>query len=75
MAKAKTVYICSECGAESLGWYGKCPNCGEWGTLNEEIVAPTPVKEKSRVAIGGEFNASRLRDIGVDDEHCYHTGV
>ena len=75
MAKAKTVYICSECGAESLGWYGKCPNCGEWGTLNEEIVAPTPVKEKMRVAIGGEFNASRLRDIGVDDEHRYHTGV
>ncbi|MGN1132181.1 MAG: DNA repair protein RadA, partial [Ruminococcus sp.] len=38
MAKFKSVYICSECGYESPKWYGKCPSCGEWNTMNEEIV-------------------------------------
>ena len=37
MAKIKSVYICSECGYESPKWYGKCPSCGEWNTMNEEI--------------------------------------
>ena len=38
MAKIKSVYICSECGYESPKWYGKCPSCGEWNTMNEELV-------------------------------------
>ena len=37
MAKIKTSYICSECGFESPKWNGKCPSCGEWNTLNEEL--------------------------------------
>lgn len=37
MAKIKTSYICSECGFESPKWYGKCPSCGKWNTLNEEL--------------------------------------
>ena len=37
MAKIKSVYICSECGYESPKWYGKCPSCGEWNTLQEEV--------------------------------------
>ena len=37
MAKIKSVYICSECGYESPKWVGKCPSCGEWNTMNEEI--------------------------------------
>ena len=37
MAKIKTSYICRECGFESPKWYGKCPSCGEWNTLNEEL--------------------------------------
>lgn len=28
--KAKSVYICSECGYESPKWFGCCPGCGEW---------------------------------------------
>ena len=41
MAKApKTVYQCSECGGSSLKWQGKCPHCGEWNTLQENIAQP-----------------------------------
>lgn len=35
MAKAKTVYVCSQCGYESGKWNGRCPSCGEWNTFEE----------------------------------------
>lgn len=38
MGKTRTVYICSNCGAESSQWFGKCPSCGVFGTLEEEIL-------------------------------------
>ena len=37
MARAQTRYICSQCGAASPKWAGKCDGCGEWNTLSEEI--------------------------------------
>jgi DNA repair protein RadA/Sms len=38
MAKARTVFFCQNCGAQSGKWIGKCPNCGEWNTYVEEII-------------------------------------
>lgn len=38
MAKTKTTFFCSNCGAESPKWLGKCPSCGEWNTFIEEVV-------------------------------------
>jgi DNA repair protein RadA/Sms len=35
MAKTSTQFVCSQCGYESVQWYGKCPNCGEWNTMQE----------------------------------------
>lgn len=37
MAKSKTSYICTECGASSPKWQGQCPGCGEWNTLVETV--------------------------------------
>ena len=37
MAKAKSIYSCSECGASSPKWQGQCPGCGEWNTLVEGV--------------------------------------
>ena len=39
MAKAKTAYVCTECGGTSSKWQGQCPNCGVWNTLVETIAA------------------------------------
>lgn len=39
MAKSKTIYICNACGSESPQWYGKCPSCGVYGTMEEQIMA------------------------------------
>ncbi|MFW0714939.1 DNA repair protein RadA [Pedobacter sp. N23S346] len=38
MAKTKTAYFCQSCGYESAKWLGKCPSCGQWNTLVEEII-------------------------------------
>ncbi len=37
MAKAKSIYSCTECGATSPKWQGQCPGCGEWNTLVESV--------------------------------------
>ena len=42
MAKSKIIYYCSNCGAESPKWIGKCPSCGEWNTYKEEKVVAKP---------------------------------
>lgn len=38
MAKIKSVWFCSDCGAESSKWAGRCPSCGAWNTMVEEKV-------------------------------------
>lgn len=35
MAKAKTVYVCNQCGGEASKWAGQCMDCGEWNTMSE----------------------------------------
>lgn len=45
--KSKTQYVCAECGAVTSKWFGKCPSCGEWNTLEEsESVAAAPIASK-----------------------------
>jgi DNA repair protein RadA/Sms len=39
--KPATRYVCSNCGASSGSWSGKCPHCGEWNTLEEQLSAAT----------------------------------
>lgn len=38
MAKNRTVYVCNECGAESHQWFGKCPYCDVYGSLEEQVI-------------------------------------
>lgn len=40
MAKARTAYVCSECGAHSVKWAGQCPECLAWNTLTQARIAP-----------------------------------
>lgn len=40
MAKSKTSFVCSECGAIHPKWVGKCPHCGAWNTLTEQVETP-----------------------------------
>ena len=75
MAKIKSVYICSECGYESPKWYGKCPSCGEWNTMNEEVrdtskASPSSVHSHASAYIPPE----NIGAISTSDEIRYQTG-
>lgn len=75
MAKAKTVYFCTECGNETLKWQGRCPSCGAWNAL-EEHIERTFVSGK-----GKEFKAaSRCKPKGISElDSCreirFSTGI
>src|SRR6476620_6496948 len=47
MAKAKTLYTCTECGGQSPKWQGQCPHCGVWNTLVETVAVTAPVRFES----------------------------
>lgn len=40
MAKSNTIFVCAECGATSPRWLGRCPSCGKFNTMAEEVVKP-----------------------------------
>ncbi|MBP7822117.1 MAG: DNA repair protein RadA [Saprospiraceae bacterium] len=46
MAKVKTLFTCSNCGASSPKWMGKCNSCGEWNTYHEEVIAKETIREE-----------------------------
>ena len=74
MAKAKTVYVCSECGYESVKWQGQCPECSSWNTFNEELA--TPAKNSiTNVHSAKLTTAKTLSQIEVTDEHRYITNI
>lgn len=71
MAKTKTVYICSNCGADSPKWIGKCPNCGEWNTYVEEtVVKESPAARRGAAAFSSSTKPRPvlLRDISAEKE-------
>jgi DNA repair protein RadA/Sms len=52
-------YICQQCGYESVGWLGKCPNCGSWNSLVETIVETGKGQEGiTRSAVKGKSKES-----------------
>lgn len=75
MAKIKSVYICSNCGYESPKWSGKCPDCGEWNSMNEEVkevVRSTKASSQSRTSV---YSApEEITGIDTDDEKRFSTG-
>lgn len=71
MAKTKTVYICSNCGADFPKWIGKCPNCGEWNTYVEEtVVKESPAARRGAAAFSSSTKPRPvlLRDISAEKE-------
>ncbi len=61
MAKARTVYACTECGGASPKWQGQCPHCGAWNTLVESVATPAPTRFQS--VAGGRSPVRPLSSI------------
>ena len=85
--KTKSVYRCTDCGAESLRWAGRCEGCGEWNTLVEEAAAAKAVAGKgagaarrragaSALGEGGSVRETpRLRDVRGEESQRLRTGL
>lgn len=58
-------YVCQQCGYESTGWLGKCPNCGEWNTLVETVIETNSKSEArdSKQARNPNIKIQKLSDI------------
>ncbi len=69
--KAKISYVCNECGAEATKWYGRCPSCGAWNSM-EELVQASVTKS---VGQARTVTAQKITDICPDEKQRYHTGL
>jgi DNA repair protein RadA/Sms len=68
MAKAKTAYVCTECGAHSVKWAGQCPDCASWNTLTATTISAP------KGATGPAVAATTLDALPDDVEARYQTG-
>ena len=71
MAKAKSVFYCTECGNETLKWQGKCPSCGAWNTIVEH-------KETGRSSAASTVAGrmpERLSQMEAEEELRFSTGI
>ena len=65
MGKNKVRYVCTECGHVALKWMGRCPGCGSWNTLSEEVIAGTARRTETQLKVTplsavGEEGVSRF---------------
>lgn len=77
MAKAKTVFYCTNCGNETPRWQGKCPACGAWNTIEEHIEKPAAAGGSSAKSspVGQSRRPQRLQEIPIDGETRFSTGM
>ena len=75
MAKAKTVYSCTECGASVPKWQGQCPGCGVWNTLIETIAETAPASNNRFAALSGTARLQTLSEIEAREEDRLPTGI
>ena len=75
MAKAKTIFSCTECGAAASKWQGQCPGCGVWNTMVETIAEPAAASGNRFAALGGTARLQTLSEIEAREEDRLPTGV
>ncbi|MDR3344620.1 MAG: DNA repair protein RadA [Oscillospiraceae bacterium] len=82
MPKPKSLYVCNSCGNETAKWFGQCPGCGEWNTLEESALPSVTMQQRSGSVgrSGGSSGAGirralRLNEIPAQGEQRYDTGL
>ncbi|MEE6076852.1 DNA repair protein RadA [Avibacterium paragallinarum] len=77
MAKAKTAFVCNDCGAEYARWQGQCNACKAWNTITEIRLAPAKASRADRFSgYAGETQAKiqTLADISLQEVPRFHSG-
>jgi DNA repair protein RadA/Sms len=76
--KTKNIFVCSQCGYEASKWYGKCPSCNEWNSMQEHL-STAPVKPaKRKFAQIGDVSAPMpigAIDLTHEEENRLNTGM
>lgn len=76
MSKAKTVYLCNECGAASPKWQGQCASCGAWNSLTESVIERSEKGRFQSIASGAPGNALKhLAEIETREIERISTGI
>ena len=77
MAKAKSLFYCTECGNETLKWQGRCPACGAWNTIVEQPAADAKKKPSAVAPVrGGGLRRPRpVAEVEAVDELRFNTGM
>ncbi len=75
MAKAKTVFYCTNCGNETPRWQGKCPACGAWNTIEEHIEKTTPTGKAKAAPVGQSRRPQKIGQVTSDGEIRFSTGM
>ena len=68
MAKLKSKWICQQCGYESAGYLGKCPECGSWSSFIEEVQSDIKPQNISPQGIVNDAKPSLIKDIHIGKE-------
>ena len=72
MAKPKFIYVCTECGGQTLKWQGQCPHCQAWNTLVESVAE----KAESRfIPVSETGQVQNLGEVEAGEEQRYSTGM
>jgi DNA repair protein RadA/Sms len=75
MVKSREIYVCDQCGADSLKWQGQCPSCGAWNSLKSFHAAKPVACGRSTNWVPGSATSKRIHDIGDRDEPRISTGM
>ncbi|MBQ7034789.1 MAG: DNA repair protein RadA [Clostridia bacterium] len=73
MAKIKQLFVCTECGYESPKWFGQCPHCREWSTMEEKVVQTGGNKSSVSTAVASEIKP--IGEIKGGSELRFSTGL
>ncbi len=72
-AKSKTIFVCSQCGAQTPKWQGRCSDCGAWNSISEE--APAPVQLRQRGPASAAAPVEPLHMVSADEGERHKTGI
>ena len=75
MAKAKTIYSCTECGGQTLKWQGQCPHCEAWNTLVETVAETAPSGKNRYNALTSSGAVQRLSEVEAEEVPRTLTGI
>ena len=75
MPKNSTIFVCAECGATSPRWLGRCPSCGKFNTMAEEVVKDSKPAAAARGAVYSAPRARKLSDVTFERYERTPSGI